>query len=58
MKKLAVVLFTGIVLMLLVLVIYQPVMAGQGANTWTVPGDFVTIEFTAPGYTRWNLVMR
>jgi hypothetical protein len=44
MKKVIVVLFTGIVLMLLVLVFSQPVMAGKDANVWNVPGDFATIQ--------------
>ena len=59
MKKLAIVLFTGIVLMLLVLVFSQPVMAGKGASVWTVPGDFATIQEAIdspdvePGDTIW-----
>ena len=36
--------YVSIVAILLLLVTPQSVIAGQGANTWTVPGDFATIQ--------------
>jgi hypothetical protein len=34
----------AIALVLLILLVPQPAMAGLGGNTWTVPGDFATIQ--------------